>query len=343
MNLAAPKSQQTAFHTLTPEAVISLVEEALGIKCTNLCRPLTSYINRVFELAGRDGTGLVAKFYRPGRWSTAALQDEHDFLLDLLEAEIPVVAPCRFVDNTTLATFGAINFAVFPKRGGRSVDEFSDEQWLQLGRLLGRTHAVGALRTPRARITMSPEHSTREQVEYLLAADCLPSHLRDPFRRTTEALLSAITPLFTGVELIRIHGDCHFANLLHRPDESFLLIDFDDMAVGPPVQDLWMLLPGYREDSGPQIEMFLEGYETFRRFDRKTLALIEPLRAMRYLHYITWCAHQVAEDGLSRLAPDFGSPAYWQREIRDLDDQLRRIRDNDSGLGSVAIDLTLDD
>lgn len=342
MNRAAPKPQQTAFHTLTPEAVISLVEEALGVKCTNLCRPLTSYINRVFELAGRDGAGLVVKFYRPGRWSTAALQDEHDFLLDLTEAEIPVVAPCRFTDGSTLATFGAINFAVFPKRGGRSVDEFTDEQWLQLGRLLGRTHAIGALRSPRERILMAPDHSTAQQIDYLLATDLIPPQLRDPFRHLADDLLATITPLFAGVERIRIHGDCHFANLLHRPDESFLLIDFDDMAVGPPVQDLWMLLPGYREDSGPEIEMFLEGYETFRRFDRRTLALIEPLRAMRYLHYITWCAHQVAEDGLSRLAPDFGSLDYWQREIRDLEDQLQRIHKvtpgNDAAGGEVILD-----
>lgn len=317
---------QTVFHTLTPDAVISLVEKALGIKCTNLCRPLNSYINRVFELAGRDGSGLVAKFYRPGRWSRQALRDEHDFLLDLLAAEIPVVGPCTLVDGTTLATFGNIHFAVFPKRGGRSVDEFSPEQWLQLGRLLGRTHAVGARRLPKDRVVMAPERSTTQQMEYLLSGTLVPAELRDPLRLLADELITEITPLFAKAEMIRIHGDCHFANLLHRLDESFFLIDFDDMVVGPPVQDLWMLLPGYREDSLPEINMFLEGYETFRPFDRRTLHLIEPLRAMRYIHYITWCAHQVAEDGASRLAPDFGSHAYWQREIRDLREQLQRIR-----------------
>ncbi len=326
MNRAEP-TPQTVFHSLTPETVLSLVEKALGIKCTNLCRPLNSYINRVFELAGQDGAGLVAKFYRPGRWSAAALQDEHDFLADLLAAEIPVIGPCTLIDGTTLATSGAIHFAVFPKKGGRSFDEFSDDQWLQLGRLLGRTHAIGSTRSPKDRIIMAPDKSTRQQIDYILQGDFVPIDLREPLRTLTDAIINEITPLFRGVEMVRIHGDCHFANLLNRLDESFFLIDFDDMAVGPPVQDLWMLLPGYREESLPEIELFLEGYETFRAFDRRTLRLIEPLRAMRYVHFITWCAHQVAEDGLSRLAPNFGSHEYWQQELRDLSEQRQRILD----------------
>ncbi len=137
------KKEQTLFHSLTPERVLSPVEKALGVRCTNLCRPLNSYINRVFELEGEDGRGLVAKFYRPGRWSASALQDEHDFLRDLHAAEIPVVAPLVHTDGETLGVFEGLHFAVFPKKSGRSFDEFSDEQWLQLGRLLGRTHLVG--------------------------------------------------------------------------------------------------------------------------------------------------------------------------------------------------------
>jgi Ser/Thr protein kinase RdoA (MazF antagonist) len=146
------------------------------------------------------------------------------------------------------------------------------------------------------------------------------------YQELTESLITEITPLFDNTEMILIHGDCHFSNLIYRPDESFYIIDFDDMAVGPPVQDFWMLLPGYMEDSLAEINLFLEGYETFRNFDRRTLRLIEPLRAMRYIHYTAWCAHQVAEDGESRVATDFGSHAYWQTEINDLADQLERIR-----------------
>lgn len=319
--------QQTleAFQTLGPNTVINQVESALGVRLTNLCRPLNSYINRVYELESEDGSGIIAKFYRPGRWSTIALQDEHGFLLELIDEEIPVVAPLMHINQQTLGQLDQINFAVFPKKGGRSYDEYSDDQWFELGRLLGRTHVVAARHLPRDRVIMAPDQMTRQQIDYLLDGSFLPVDLAEPFRATTDALLEKITTLFQGTEMIRIHGDCHFSNVIYRPDESFYIIDFDDMAVGPPVQDLWMLLPGYLQDSAAEAEMFIEGYETFRDFDRRSLRLIEPLRAMRYIHYSVWCAHQAAEDGLSRIAPDFGSHAYWQKEINDLAEQLDRI------------------
>jgi len=319
--------QQTleAFQTLGPNTVINQVESALGVRLTNLCRPLNSYINRVYELESEDGSGIIAKFYRPGRWSTIALQDEHGFLLELIDEEIPVVAPLMHINQQTLGQLDQINFAVFPKKGGRSYDEYSDDQWFELGRLLGRTHVVAARHLPMDRVIMAPDQMTRQQIDYLLDGSFLPVDLAEPFRATTDALLEKITTLFQGTEMIRIHGDCHFSNVIYRPDESFYIIDFDDMAVGPPVQDLWMLLPGYLQDSAAEAEMFIEGYETFRDFDRRSLRLIEPLRAMRYIHYSVWCAHQAAEDGLSRIAPDFGSHAYWQKEINDLAEQLDRI------------------
>jgi len=320
------KKEQTLFHSLTPEKVLEPVERALQIRCTNLCRPLNSYINRVFELEGEDGGGLVAKFYRPGRWSADALQDEHDFVLELQAEEIPVVAPLVHADGATLGTFRGVHFAVYPKKSGRSFDEFSDEQWLQLGRLLGRAHLVGARRQARDRITLAPEASTRQQLDYLLAGGFLPADQRARFRGLADELIGEIAPLFRGIVQQRIHGDCHFSNLIHRPGESFYLIDFDDMALGPAVQDLWMLLPGRLADSFVETDLFLEGYETFRPFDRRTLRLIEPLRAMRFIHYISWCARQVDEDGESRAVPEFGTHAYWQQEIADLADQLAQIR-----------------
>lgn len=326
MQSAGDAASGSAFHRLTPDIVLGLVEQALDVRCTNLCRPLASYINRVYELEQEDGSGLVVKFYRPGRWNLAALQDEHDFLLELAGREIPVIAPLALAGNGTLSTHQGVFFAVFPKCGGRSFDEYNDEQWLEIGRLLGRVHAVGAARPPAGRIVMRPDRSTRDQVRYLLSGSLLPSDLAPQFAALAETLIGEITPLFAGVEMIRIHGDCHFSNLIHRPGESFYLIDFDDMALGPPVQDFWMLLPGYRDETFVEIDLFLEGYETFRNFDRRTLRLIEPLRAMRFIHYTAWCAYQVAEEGLSRVSPDFGTRDYWQREINDLADQLERIR-----------------
>lgn len=330
------KKEQALFHALTPERVLTPVEEALAIRCTNLCRPLNSYINRVFELEGEDGRGLVVKFYRPGRWSAAALQDEHDFLRDLETAEIPVVAPLVHTDGATVGNYEGVHFAVFAKKSGRSFDEFNDEEWLQLGRLLGRTHLVGGRREPRDRFFMAPEASTRQQIDYLLAGRFIPAAQVARFRDLTDELITVIAPLFEGVGNHRIHGDCHFSNLIYRPEESFYLIDFDDMATGPAIQDLWMLLPGRLADSLAEVDLFLEGYETFCRFDRRTLRLIEPLRAMRFIHYISWCARQVAEDGESRAAPEFGSRTYWQQELDDLADQLAEIRRAPERVGNMC-------
>ena len=325
MNIPEKQKQQTAFHSLTPDRVITLVEKALDRRCTNLCRPLISYINRVYELEAEDGSGLVAKFYRPGRWSKDGLQDEHNFLLELAGREIPVIAPLMLQDGVSLGCRENIYFAVFPKTGGRSYDEYNDDQWLELGRLLGRTHNVGAMHLPQDRLTMAPDRSTLQHADYILAGSFMPDDMQSRFKDLTDALINEISPLFHDREMIRIHGDCHFSNLIYRPGESFYLIDFDDMVVGPPIQDFWMLLPGYREDSLAEIEIFLEGYEMFRDFDLGSLRLIEPLRAMRYIHYTAWCAHQFAEDGESRVNEDFGSRQYWQSEMDDLEDQLKRI------------------
>jgi Ser/Thr protein kinase RdoA (MazF antagonist) len=286
---------------------------------------LISYINRVYELEADDGGGLIAKFYRPGRWSQEGLQDEHDFLFELSGQEIPVIAPLILRDGSSIGSYKKINFAVFPKTGGRSFDEYNDDQWLELGRLLGRTHNVGAMHLPKDRLTMAPDRSTRQQVDYLLQGSFMPADMLGRFKDLTDSLINEISPLFDKAGMIRIHGDCHFSNLIYRPGESFYIIDFDDMVMGPPVQDFWMLLPGHREDSLAEIELFLEGYEMFRDFDTGSLRLIEPLRAMRYIHYTAWCAYQFAEDGETRVAEDFGSRHYWQTEMGDLADQLERI------------------
>ncbi|MDH3359844.1 MAG: serine/threonine protein kinase [Desulfobulbaceae bacterium] len=327
MNTTDEQDEKPSFQTLPPETVLNLVEDALKIPCSNLCRPLNSYINRVFELESRDGDGLIAKFYRPGRWSKEALQDEQDLLLELAGEEIPVIAPLTLDNGTTLSQWGEMYFAVFPKKGGRNFDEYTDDQWLELGHLIGRAHLVGARHPSKDRLIMTPDKSTREQVNYILDGNFIPPDQVNSFRKITDKLINEITPLFEGSEQIRIHGDCHFSNLIYRPEESFYLIDLDDMAMGPPVQDLWMLLPGYAEDSMVEIDIFLEGYETFRNFDHRSLQLIEPLRAMRYIHYTAWCAHQFSEDGISHVAPNFGSQSYWQQEIDDLTEQLERISD----------------
>ena len=320
--------QTPHFASLTHEIIIALAEEELGMRLTGLCRPYNSYINRVFELAQEDGSGIVIKFYRPGRWSKEALQDEHDFLLELAETEIPVIAPLPLNNSKTIGGSGEIMFAIFPKKSGRNHDEFSEEQWLELGRLLARVHTVGAKHLPKDRITLTPGSATRDHIDFITKRGHVPKELSEQFTDITGTLLDLIDPLFKNKPLIRIHGDCHSGNIIYRPDESFYMIDFDDMAIGTPIHDIWMLLPGYLKDSRHELNLFIEGYETFRNFDRSDLKLIEPLRAMRYIHFTAWCAHQVADGGFLNLAPGWGTNEYWQTEINDLAKQITRIKDH---------------
>jgi len=324
------------FPELSPDTILNLVEAALGFPCSNLCRQLNSYINRVFELEASDGKGLVVKFYRPGRWSKTALQDEHDFLLELDQQEIPVIPPLQFKSGETLAEYDGLYFSVFPRCGGRSYDEFSEDQWLEIGRLLGRCHATGAVHQAKDRITMLPTHSMQTQVHFILESGLLPDKESiSNFSSVCEELITEISPIFEGTQISRIHGDCHFSNIIYRPGESFFLIDFDDMVMGPPVQDLWMLLPGTPRESLLEIDLFLEGYETFHHFDKRTFRLIEPLRAMRFLHYTAWLTHQYLADGSAPIIPDFGSREYWQTELADLHDQLKRIRKDSDSLANM--------
>lgn len=319
---------ESPFSRLDPEAILSSIERATGRRLLNVCRPHASYINRVYEVQDEEGNFLVAKFYRPGRWSFEALEDEHKFVADCAARELPVISPLVLDGGTSMASCDNIYFAVYPRCGGRLVDEYSDEQWLELGRLLGRLHAVGALDQAPGRNRLHPEQTSREQVDYLCANDLIPANLLPQFIDVVDELLETITPLFEGVDFIRLHGDCHTSNLIHRPGESFFIIDFDDMVVGPPIQDLWMLLPGYLEESRVELALLLEGYELFHFFDRSTLTLVEPLRAMRFIHYMSWCAKQYIEDGATRVNDDFGSHAYWQQEIADLKDQAVVIGEN---------------
>ena len=329
------KKPASNFQLLSPDTVINLAEEALAAPFSNLYRPFNSYINRVFELEQRDGIRRIIKFYRPGRWSKEAILQEHEFLLELSRQEIQVIAPLQLVTGSTLGAYGEIFFALFPKCGGRCLDEYTDDQWLELGRLLGRIHSIGATHGADARVCLGPATSARRQADDIMGSGLVPRQFAKDFAGTVDEILCEIQPLFVDVEMIRLHGDCHFANIIHRPEGAFSLIDFDDMVIGPPVQDLWMLLPGLLEESFVEADLFLEGYEMFRPFDRRTLRLIEPLRAMRYIHYLAWCVYQVVEDGLTRVMDDFGTTVYWNREIKDLKDQLETIKKCWKPVGNV--------
>ena len=313
------------FAALAPDAVMDGVERATGRRASGVCRPLASYVNRVFEIGLEDGGFLVAKFYRPGRWTRAALQDEHDFLRELAAAEIPVVAPLADAAGQTLHAENGIFFATFPRLGGRPCDEPTRDEWLQIGRLIGRIHQIGAARPAVHRLVLGPQDSARTHLAFLRESGVLPGEVAGRYLEAAQRLLDRIAPLFADVARQRLHGDLHRMNLLWRPGEGFRAIDFDDLANGPAIQDLWMLLPDRLPAARPEFERLLEGYETFAEYDDAQTRLIEPLRALRYLHYAAWCARQRADEGRRLLHPEWGTADFWRRELADLQRQAETI------------------
>ncbi len=315
------------FDRLTPDVILRAAETALEIPFTGYTAPLPSYINRVYELQAEDGTRYIVKFYRPGRWSREGLEDEHCFVRDCVEDEIPVIAPLELRTGGTLATTEGITFSLYPKRYGRQFEANDDEAWVRIGRLLGRLHTTGARREAPARITLHPCTSTAADLRELVEGGFVPPGHLPAFKEVTDQILTEITPLFDGVDMLRTHGDCHWGNLIFRPDEGIFVIDFDDMMTAPPVQDIWMLLPGLLDDSRRELNLILEGYEDFRTFDMRTLRLIEPLRVMRMIYFLAWCTRQVNDYQFRHLYPDWGSPAFWAGEIPTLAQQLQIIRE----------------
>jgi len=309
---------QNIWQALDHESMFKAVESALGEKLNGLLIQRNSYINRVYELEKQsDGERLIAKFYRPGRWTKDMILEEHAFLKDLESKDIPVIPPFT-ISGKTLFKLDDINFALFPKKGGRAVDEFDKESWENIGRHLARIHSVGAAHKSSKRITWRPGIATKHHIDVLHKTDFMLAEFKKSFDSAAETFIKKCDSLFDGREFILIHGDCHKGNLIFRPGEGIWIIDFDDICMGPPVQDLWMLLPGGVEDSSNELEWFLKGYETFRPFDMRSLALIPALRGMRMIHFVSWLSVQSTDPHFSKHFPDTGTPKYWNGLIKEL-------------------------
>ncbi|MEO6951891.1 MAG: serine/threonine protein kinase [Polyangia bacterium] len=318
-----------AYYALTPDRVLDAVEVD-GRRATGYVLSLNSLENRVYEVALEDDTRVVAKFYRPGRWSEAALRAEHEYLAELVALEIPAVAPLVLAGDTLRAidVGGAkIWCAVFPKVRGRATDEPDDQQLEILGRLLARLHEVGAVHGTTVRQRLDVAHYGRASLEH--SAAVMPAASRPAYLDTARRLLDVIAPLYERLAPdathLRIHADCHAGNLLWDRSGPFFL-DFDDFTLGPPVQDVWLLVPGRDIESVQRRDVMLDAYEELRPFDRRTLALIEPLRALRILRYSGWIAARHDDPAFQRAFPDFLDDAYWQRETATLRELIEEIR-----------------
>lgn len=319
------------FHELTPDRILDAVERSLGVRCTGRALALNSMENRVYELeieldeAPRNPSARfrIAKFYRPGRWNEQQIREEHEFLADLNELEIPAVAPLTFHDGDTLHQLQdtGLWYAVFPKIGGRSPDELHDDQLAQVGRLLARIHNVGASRPAQHRVVLTPETYGIANLRDLIDRGAIPSEVRSDYITTVESICRLSSPWFAESPSHRIHGDCHMGNLLSGREGMFF-VDFDDMVSGPAVQDLWLLLPGRDEEAQRQMRILLTAYETMRPFDRRSLRLIEALRALRFVHFSAWIAKRWADPAFPRAFPHFGSSRYWVEQLADLREQL---------------------
>ncbi|MBI3372398.1 MAG: serine/threonine protein kinase [Betaproteobacteria bacterium] len=306
---------------LTPEHVLDALE-SVGVRGDGRLLTLNSYENRVYQVWRDEEPPVVAKFYRPARWSDTQIAEEHSFSAELVRREIPVVAPIELAGHT-LNRFEGFRFAVFPRRGGRP-PELEDPSVLEwIGRFLGRIHAVGASSPFQARPALDIAGFGEEPREYLLANGFIPADLREAWTSAIDMALGRVRTAFEtarGVRRLRLHGDCHAGNILWTPEGPHF-VDLDDSRTGPAVQDLWMLLAGERAVAEEQLGKLLAGYEMFREFDRLELLLIEPLRTLRLIHYSAWIARRWDDPAFPAAFPWFNTARYWQDRILELKEQ----------------------
>lgn len=322
---------------LTPDCVLDALD-SIGLRGDGRLLALNSYENRVYQIWLEDGTAthaasspapaaVVAKFYRPGRWSDAQIQEEHDFVRELDERELPVVAPLA-LHAATLHSFGGYRFAVYPKRGGRA-PELEDRETLEwMGRFIGRIHAVGALNPFRARPALDLASFGVEPRDYLLAHGFIPADLAEVWSGVVAQALDGVSRCYEragDVNSLRLHGDCHAGNVLWTDSAGVRgphFVDFDDARMGPAVQDLWMLLSGERDAMVRQLADVLAGYEDFHDFDARELHLVEALRTLRLIHYSAWIARRWDDPAFPAAFPWFNTHRYWQDRILELREQI---------------------
>jgi len=321
--LEMSKDAQKSFHALTPDCLLDALD-SIGVFGDGCLLALNSYENRVYQVGVEGGAPVVVKFYRPGRWSDAAILEEHAFVQELADSEIPVVPATSLSDGSTLHIFQGFRFAVFPRQGGRApeLEDSATREWL--GRFIGRIHAVGSSKTFCERPTLDIHSFGEEPLAYLLAHGFLPDDLLVAYRSVAQQALDGVRRCLEragNVPMIRLHGDCHSGNVLWT-DVGPHFVDFDDSRMGPPVQDLWMLLSGERADMQRQLADILAGYEDFADFDARQLYLVEALRTLRLIHYSAWLARRWDDPAFPLAFPWFNTQRYWQDRILELREQI---------------------
>ncbi len=321
---------EAPYSDLSPETVLDAIEAA-GYRCDGRVLALNSYENRVYQIGIEDAEPVVAKFYRPARWTDAAIHEEHAFSLELAAQEIPVVAPLTREGaagaRQSLFVHHGFRYAIFPRRGGRwpELGTATDREWV--GRFLGRIHGVGRAGRFAYRAQLSVADLGRNARDFVLDGDWMPDYLATKYEDLTDSLLEEVEAQadgWGGARLGRILGDCHRGNILWT-DLGPHFVDLDDCLTGPAIQDIWMLLAGSQQEMRTDLTDLLKGYEQFLPFDRGELALIEPLRALRMIHYSAWLARRWDDPAFPKAFPWFAEPRYWEEHYRALEDQLAAV------------------
>jgi len=306
---------------LTPDTLLDAVDSC-GYQTSGQFLALNSYENRVYQVGLDEGLPLIAKFYRPGRWSNEAILEEHGFALELAAEEIPVVAPL-VIDDTSLHSYRGYRFALFPRQGGRWPELSLREDRLWMGRFIGRIHAVGSTQSFCHRPTLDIDSFGTRSYQFLLEQGFIPAHIELAYRTLAEDLLQQISGRFESagaIQQIRLHGDCHPGNVLWT-EKGPHFVDLDDCRTGPAMQDLWMLISGSRDEMQAQLADIIEGYLQFHDLDYRELQLIEALRTLRIIHYAAWLARRWEDPAFPLAFPWFDSPRYWEEHILALREQ----------------------
>lgn len=316
----------TPFYLLDPDCILNAIE-SIGLRCDGRLLALNSYENRVYQVGIEDAHPLVVKFYRPQRWSDAQILEEHAFVRELADAEIPVVAP-SIINGQTLLSYRHnevdFRFSVFPKQGGRTpeLDRAGNLEWI--GRFIARIHAIGALKPFEQRPALDIETFGVEPSQFLLTHKFIPPDLHEVYKGVVKQALEGIQRCYDRVgdiKSIRLHGDCHMGNVLWTDDGPHF-VDFDDSRSGPAIQDIWMLFSGERSEMITQLNDFLAGYEDFYEFDTRELHLVEALRTLRLIHYAAWIARRWEDPAFPVAFPWFNTQVYWQDRILELREQI---------------------
>ncbi len=316
------------FDGLNPDVILDAVE-GFGMPCDGHLLALNSYENRVYQVGIDDARPVVAKFYRPGRWQVRQIREEHAYAQELAGHELPMVAPLRDANGESLFEHAGFRFALYPRHAGGWPELLDAHRRRWMGRLIGRIHGVGAVRAFAHRPALDEETFGEDPRRFLLDHHCLPPGLERAYEQVSDELLAAVRQRYReagGPRRIRVHGDFHGGNVLWSRDGPHF-VDLDDCRMAPAVQDLWMLLSGTRDEMRAQLADLLEGYRQFADFDHGELRLVEPLRALRMLHYAGWLARRWDDPAFPLAFPWFGTQAYWTQHVESLREQLLAVQE----------------